>query len=277
MLTTPETEAMRDERDALLTRALRDGGTPFTIADEYPLVLSRAGARFSHCLLDAGKVVAHANLWPRTIGGELPVGLVGNVATDERYRGRGLMTTLLRELEERARGAGLKALLLWSDLEGFYQKQGFRSCGRERRYSFSGADLPRAAGWRRRTDVGREELSTWLAMRPGVVTLERSVDEFAAQLTIPGMAVFSGTDGYLVVGKGCDMQGVAHEWGGNVLSGCGAACDVLGMAEILVLSPVALAGSYEEHPMCWAKTIENIDKKEEALLEQCFVWGLDSI
>ncbi len=282
----PETEDQRRVRDALLTRALRPDGAAFPVAREYPLVLSPAGARFSYCRAgeDAGTVVAHANLWPRDLvasdGVSMRVGLVGNVATDERLRGKGLMAALLQELEESARGAGLKALLLWSDLDGFYQKQGFRSCGREYRATYPRAALPPGTGFRVVTAPPAPELERLMRLRPRLpATLYRSAAEFGAQLGIPATTLVAGAAGYAVVGKGCDMEGVAHEWGGEpaaVLAACRVACEALGLAEILVLSPRPLADAVE-HPMCWAKTIDNITEKEKGLLGQAFVWGLDSI
>src|SRR5262245_22456764 len=111
----PETETLRAARDALLAASLRPDGAPFRVAREYPIVLAAEGARFSYCLAgegDAETVVAHANLWPRKLrsadgGREIAVGLVGNVATDARLRGQGLMTALIGELEGEARRAGL--------------------------------------------------------------------------------------------------------------------------------------------------------------------------
>src|SRR4051794_34006001 len=107
----PRTAREFSERDALLTKSLREDGAPFPIASEYPLVLSAAGARFSYCLGLEGKIAAHANLWPRELG-TVPVGLVGNVATDAEHRGRGLMTAVMSGLGAEAEKLGLKALLL---------------------------------------------------------------------------------------------------------------------------------------------------------------------
>src|SRR5688572_20896533 len=96
----PVTPAARAARDRLLAAALREGGAPFPIAAEYPLVLADDAAAWSYCLGEADDVAAHANLWPRllvdrTAGREIPIGLVGNVATDAARRGRGLMRQLL--------------------------------------------------------------------------------------------------------------------------------------------------------------------------------------
>src|SRR4051794_28539742 len=110
-------------RNRLLQRALRPEPAPFAIEREYPLVLGERGLGFSYCLGRGVDMVAHANLWPRTLvtgSGEVQVGLVGNVATDERYRGQGVMRSLLLELKREAERLGLKALVLWSDLLEFY-------------------------------------------------------------------------------------------------------------------------------------------------------------
>src|SRR5690606_5092783 len=85
------------------------------------------------------RIVAHANLWPRTwrTGQEsFEVGLIGNVATSTQERGRGIGTELMRQLESLARRHNLKALILWSDLLKFYQNLGYHALGTEARYFF---------------------------------------------------------------------------------------------------------------------------------------------
>lgn len=280
----PMTDKLRAARDALLTRALRPEGAPYAIAREYPLVLSSDGARFSYCFADeSGAIAAHANLWPRDLiaadGSVIRIGLVGNVATDERLRGKGLMSTLLRALETKAQTMGLKALLLWSDLEGFYQKQGYWSCGREYRLMIGREAMPERSGFRVESDPERLDLARLLSLRPQLAaTLRRSPSEFAALLRIPATLLVAGASAYAVIGKGCDMQGVAHEWGGawgDVLAACRVGCDALELKGLMVLSPDPRSGG-EQHRMCWAKALGAKDD-DLAALRDAFIWGLDSI
>src|SRR5688572_16208941 len=92
------------ERNALLQKSLRPEALPFGIEREYPLVLDPAQNEYSYCLSDKDQLVAHANLWPRRFldaqtGKYIKVGLIGNVATDEKWRGLGIMSTLFSHLK----------------------------------------------------------------------------------------------------------------------------------------------------------------------------------
>ena len=296
----PTTPHLLAARDRMLQGALRDGPLPFAIAAEYPLVLAPEAAALSYCLGDetTGEVAAHANLWPRSLAGTR-IGLVGNVATDERWRGQGLMRTLLTELRREAERTELEALVLWSDLLEFYQKQGFESFGRELRFQFA-HDVqgePTGTAYVPLPDDTAEQVAAeLLALRQPVGrTLERSVEEFAKLLTIPAMTVLGAVgdrgklEGYALLGKGADMVGVIHEWGAptpdHLVSAVKAAAELAGYADILVLAPGDLPRDWQEaleakaqkttqHPvgLAWARTPE-----ARAALEEAFIWGLDSI
>ncbi len=295
-------------RNKLLQAALRPDPAPFAIEREYPIVLAEGESAFSYCVGDGDKVVAHANLWPRVMkdrvqGKDIRIGLVGNIATDERFRGQGLMSQLLGELKKEADKQGLKALVLWSDLLEFYQKQGFQSFGEERRYRMTAKDLKktksRGAAFTRMKarDLSEEVVKELLLCRfPVATTLGRSAGEFKALLDIPGLDVYLSraadgrVAGYALLGKGCDMIGVIHEWGAEspealVAAAAQAARDT-GYEDILVLAPAGLSddwhGPLTDHSsevtrhgmaLMWVKDEPGL---KEALAGS-FIWGLDSI
>ena len=297
----PTTTKLLFARDRLLQRSLREGPLPFGVAAEYPLVLAADAARWSYCLGDeaAGEVTAHANLWPRTLAGR-KIGLVGNVATDERSRGQGLMRTLLTELKGEAERLGLEALVLWSDLLEFYQKQGFESFGRELRYQFAadvkGARPPEAAYVPLPDDTAAQVAAELLTLRQPVgQTLERTPAEFQQLLTIPALTVLGAVgdrgklEGFALLGKGADMVGVIHEWGApspdHLIEAVRAAAELTGYADILLLAPGDLPADWQEalaakaqgvteHAvgLAWTRT-----PAAKAALASSFIWGLDSI
>ena len=306
----PKTEAEFAARDALLQAALRDGEKPYPIADEYPLVLAPDAARFSYCAEAAEfPVGAHANLWPREFhfkdGTRYKVGLVGNVATQASLRGRGAMTELFRELSEEARESGLEALVLWSDLNEFYQKLGFQPTGRELRLQYQTKRLPEAAKaaaatfvavpMTERANLAEQELIAMLELRPKAGgTLARTTAEFRRQLTIPATTlVIRRQEGvvaaFAIAGKGRDMVGVVHEWGAPspevALGGFAQAIKVAGFSEGLLLTAAVTpqawlralaekASEVTEHPMAWFKPL---GAPLPAALNETFIWGLDSI
>jgi predicted N-acetyltransferase YhbS len=279
----PKTEEEFAARDSLLQASLREASAAYGIAAEYPLVLGRAGARFSWCGFEGSRVVAHINLWPREMSGRR-LGLVGNVATDPEFRGRGLMHTMFKEIRIAAQEQGLTGLLLWSDLQEFYQKLGFRSCGHERRYLFQAADLGRRGPEVPVSLAPPAAAGQMLPLRHKLaLTLSRSVAEMAALLAIPDTHAFLFHRGYAVEGRGADLRGVVHEWGAaspeellGALYGVAKARD---LAQVMLLAPGdldaawdrvlrAAAISTELHPMALAQG-EGLD--------ELFVWGLDSI
>lgn len=277
-------------RDALLLKALREEGSPFPIAAEYPIVLAPEATGTSYVLEDDGRMAAHASLWPREVflkdRGRLRVGLVGNVATAGESRGKGLMRALFERLCDEARKQNLAALILWSDLRDFYKKMGFEPWGRELRLTYRTKDLPFGAARISRAP----DPSVLLSRRfPHLPTLDRSPDEFARLLTIPGMALFEWEGGYVLTGKGCDMQGVVHEWGAadvaGLLAGVRAVGEALQIESVMLLAPGKIPDAWrraltkpadhvEEHAMAW---LWSEDPKAKQVLADLFVWGLDSI
>ncbi len=294
------------QRDSLLIAALRPDYAPFAISDEYPIVLSHANTQNSHCLIQDNRVIAHANLWPRILisasgNAVARIGLIGNVATASSYRGKGIMSHLMRHLRSVATQSGLDALLLWSDMPQFYQKLDYQSFGREVRYEIPALG-PSQSGQPKffpvRSDQVRDsELRRMLSLRPATtLTIQRNLHEFRQLLTIPETHLFccyanSQICGYAIVGKGCDMGGVVHEWGVAEASLLNSLVNSIGeqmqLERLLVLSPASLppplahclaemATNTSEHVMALACLLS--DRCQQiAQWDQTFIWGLDSI
>ena len=296
------------QRSALL-RLLQDGlrpdGAPFPIESEYPLVLGAGKEAFSYCVGTQKAPVAHAHLWPRRLVGgplntNLLIGLVGNVVTHQQYRGQGLARELLGELKLKATQQGLRALVLWSDLHEFYQKCGFASCGEEHRWLIK-VEPPLCL--EQPSSVVQEVPSIdlceqLLACRwHKIATIQRSAQEFAQLLRIPGVSLMTNLQQraaqsvttFTIMGKGCDMVGVVHEWGAPnplaLVEQVKAQGRLQGMSEVLLLTPARLpsgwyealrrqASHFSRHPMALAWCVD--DHARQAL-EQSFIWGLDSI
>lgn len=293
----------------MLQKSLREPGLLFPIESEYPIVLSTEGKQFSFCFKEGTELIAHANLWPRVVTCKITkqkwnIGLIGNVATDTRFRGRGIMTHVLNNLKAAATENDLTLLILWSDLLEFYQKQSFRSFGKEIRYIFSQeslAELP-AAGVNfvkfKNSEIFDDTLRTFLNIRPVTSpSLGRSIKEFRAMLSIPLLELYCSTSptgkilSYAVKGKGADMASVVHEWGGespeDVLQLLNFIQQDSGQDALMLLTPSNLPHPFhyvfaeksalmETHPMALVWTNPNHADNVEALSD-LFIWGLDSI
>lgn len=310
----------------LLQSTSREPDSPYAIESEYPIVLGDCMTQASVCLTKAPfqtceDLLCHLSLWPRQLASEEPtsgfeVGLIGNVATHPDWRRKGLMTTLLRAVSERAHCQGLSALILWSDLTELYAKQGFVATSKEVRYIFHRdrliAELTAdeiTAGYQLQLVQPRalsdDDLCRCLALRPAVpYTLRRTAKEFRRLLTIPNLFVFVHRDpisakvqSFYLVEKGADMPQVVHEWGlsrqNTADAGRKLAAELLvigealGYEQLLLLAPVPLepalvkacqhfAIDEETHPMALIKVLGGERELRQAL-SAAFIWGLDGI
>ncbi len=305
----PKTEEEIQSRNALLQTSLRPADMNFPVTDEYPLVLSSDNCSYSYCQFNGDRVIAHFNLYPKEVidaKGKtcLNIGLVGNVATDERCRGQGLMKGMFHFLQETAQTEGLDALILWSDLVQFYQKLGFQSLATERFLTITTKSLQKSQTMPLRQevictpegDLSDSDIEQLLSLRPSSgLYLKRSIKEFRALLQIPECyLLIAGPSqcplAYLVIGKGYDMIGVVHEWGfrewNAMVSAFTYILTTTSVDQFYLLSPAwkmdkkvekvaTIASSIQEQPMCFYRPIAK--NQQLSCLENLFVWGLDSI
>ena len=294
-------------RDALLQKSLRPEQLPFPIASEYPLVLGPQGNAFSYCYNHLGQLCSHANLWPRRVFDNVSqehfmIGLVGNVATDPRWRGQGHMRNLLTAIEASAQQYKLAALLLWSDLSTFYQNLGFQSLGKEFHFHFTGglAEIRFKTGAQIRQvdsqNLTDSELQRLMDLRyPLAFNIDRSVAEFRCMLTIPWLNLWIASDGdllvgYALLGKGYDMMGVIHEWGVHDMNHLIDIVHTIRLSDKLenciLLAPFLLENAWYRELLLESSALDTLPmalikilSPDLALdrLSNLFIWGLDSI
>ena len=293
-------------RNNLLQNSLRPENLPFDIQSEYPIILNEASAETSYCMFDANNnIVAHASLWKRPVINNTRdcidhIGLIGNVATSEEFRGKGLMSQLLNYLEMQALEYQLSCLILWSDLGKFYQKLGYESLGKEQRIFLRTPHSDTLATYNPAFHIDinphlkEKELDLLLLLRKQTdYTLNRSAKEFDRLLRIPNCDLFTiQQDGrivaYAIVGKGYDMMGVIHEWGYIVEEAMSYLINViikgLNLNQILILAPLATNLDFiglevierQIHPMAWARFLGTANSAH-IYKDNLFIWGLDSI
>ncbi len=284
-----------------MQEALRPHDCHLAIEDEYPLVLSSLHADRSFCLSIDGQMVGHANLLLREIRDRSGVtcglvALVGNVATALKFRGQGFMRILLGEVEAKARAQGAQAMILWSDLDSFYQKLGFKVFGEELRVSFQTGSLPENKDFLFSRLPHDASVASLLAMRAcQVPSPERTEAEFRQLLKMPlceGLLAFHNQQAvaYAIMGKGWDMGGVIHEWGCfpgferallPTFRKLGSDAD---LNEVMVLVPKegigqAIKSTLLEHPSTVSTHPIGLLKslEDRPLLKEVYFWGLDSI
>ena len=302
-LILPKTKDLIKERNSVIQTSLRNPESKLKVEDEYPIVLEPSNSQYSYCLMDDNQIVCHANLWPRNIccpSGNLPIGLIGNVATRESHRNKGLMSLLFQNLEKIALGKNLSALVLWSDLDKFYEKLGFSPIGLEKRFylAFTSPSQKSESFTKHKSDNIPDSLvSDILNLRFNhEITIERTVDEFKRLLRIPEMDLFtletrSKISSYCLLGKGEDMFGVVHEWGApdpkELIKLLEQVSSCKRFPEMILLTPHTLREDWENqllkvskyfetHPMALGKVIAP-NQISNRIINNLFIWGLDSI
>ena len=169
--------------------------------------------RCNYAIRRDGRLVAAVGVFPLTwhVGGAtLRVAAIGGVSTHPRYRGRGLMSTLMRHCVEEIRAAGYP--LSWlSGMRRRYRHFGYEQCGNELLFTLKRADM-QAAGIHG-TDMDFERLTEGHPLLAEAHRLhaeqpmrcERPAAEFVAICSSwhnrPYAAVAgSGLAGYLIAG-----------------------------------------------------------------------------
>lgn len=213
----------RDERALALLASVLPAGT--TLRDEYPLAFDeRFGGRLL-ALEEEGSVRSACTILPRDFvcgSASVRIGLIGSVATDPAWRGRGCMSRLLDRAERQLADAGCAIALLWADEPAVYASRGYRPFGHEVDWFATGPMLVRLPTVPRIRSVRAEDVGAihdlYCRHRERV---DRSIEETRALLTCPDMDVLVVPDeserpiAYACVGRGHDLENVLHEWSGR--------------------------------------------------------------
>ena len=218
--------AVRREPDSargLLENVLRDGGD---LAREYPLLFGAAeGAAHGFATVEEDGAVRSACAFLRrdlAVGAtRVRAGLIGSVATEPAYRGRGFARRALAAAEAELVTAGASVAFLWADDADYYSRLGWNACGAENDYVLPSAlarALPGETGVRPRAPSDDEALHALYLRHPE--RAERTLAEMRALLACPDMEVlvcerWGRIDAYACLGRGRDLRDTVHEWAGD--------------------------------------------------------------
>lgn len=208
---------------ALMERCLRPGRVA-SLAAEFPLIFDERFCGRVVAYEEKGDVRSTCSMIVRDLllqGARLRVGLLGSVATDGAWRGRGLATRVLDEAEGTLRREGCVAALLWADDPDFYAARGYRAIGWEVDFL-----VPAAALSEVKTDAVVRALAPddFAAVQRmyslHAARVDRSPEETAALLNCPGMTTLvlqrdRDVAAYACLGRGADFPNTVHEWGGD--------------------------------------------------------------
>lgn len=207
-----------------LNRSLRDQA-PWSIAAEYPTALTPNNLHNMRIIADQGQVLSHAVLKPLIIKSPhlvYKVGAIGSVVTNSGYRGQGLSTQVIADCLKSAQDQSCDIAILWTDKFDFYRRMGFELAGSEISVVLEDdIDVP-LHNLRFSTDSRVAPDAIYRLYSAHTVSSVRTVEETRKFLTIPQTKIYTAWEengqlaAYAIEGKGVDLNGYIHEWGGKV-------------------------------------------------------------
>ncbi len=209
---------------ALMERCLRPGRTS-SMACEFPLIFEEQFSGRVVAYEEKGDVRSTCALLVRDLvvaGSRLRVGLIGSVATESTWRGRGLASRVLDEAESSLAREGCVAALLWADAPEFYAARGYRPVGWEVDFVLPVASLVSVASDAVLRALAPDDMAAVHRLYSRhAARVDRSPQETAALLLCPGMQTLVAQRerdvvAYACLGRGADFANTVHEWGGAV-------------------------------------------------------------
>ncbi len=199
----------------------------WSVTDEYPLAFESKNTHNIRIMTDEDKnIISHAVVKPtivKTPYALFQVAVIGSVMTDPRYRQQGLSSQLIENCIEQAQVLKSDFAILWTDLFDFYKNFDFELAGTEVSLIINENLKPAE----RRQDLkilSTSQVDPQALLRLynlHTVTSHRTVDDIKKYLQIPNARVYTAwnknnqIEAYAIEGKGIDLQGYIHEWGGN--------------------------------------------------------------
>lgn len=197
----------------------------WSIANEYPTALVSANLNNVRIIMDNERIVSHAVLRPfilKTPLMVLKIGAVGSVVTDAHYRQQGLGSQLILDCLAEARRQDCDLAVLWTDLHDYYRKLNFELAGFEESF-FIDKELPvDRSGLKFLKTTGVSPEAVLRLYNQHTVNSFRTAEDIRKFLQIPNTTFYTAWDlqgqlvAYAAEGKGADLTGYIHEWGGSV-------------------------------------------------------------
>ncbi len=260
---------------------------------EIPLVIRMGVFQKGELVSCAGARMAQMRTGPSS---EVPVALIGAVATSPQWRGLGFATRLMTELIQWARSRGAVRVLLWSSEHEFYKRLGFEPFGEEIRLPIQFVPLPSTYRLVKRLSPESLAEKVHLGWSPRIFDLRQasqvglsleSCDRKWYQAHENVEWFYTGSSeklsAYAAFGRGIDLNGVIHEWGGELNSlleifhtirKMNKNSIVLGSAALMRKLGIPSSLGYRE-PLCLAKILTS--NSIHSLPEPMWIWGLDAV
>ncbi len=199
----------------------------WSIADEYPTTYDLENLSNLRIIKDGDSVLSHAALKTeivRTHFGLFRVAAIGGVVTSKEHRAQGLSGKILENCITLAQNEAHDIAILWTNLFDHYRKLGFELAGTEVAIVIDKPFLTEPStnlSFIKGFQVSAEAIER-VYNQHSVISLRKPTD-IARYLQIPNSNIYTAWNkqsgqlvAYAVEGKGSDLSGYVHEWGGGV-------------------------------------------------------------
>ncbi|MDZ4660951.1 MAG: GNAT family N-acetyltransferase [Pseudomonadota bacterium] len=199
----------------------------WSIADEYPTTYALENLSNLRIIKDGESVLSHAALKSeivRTHFGLFKVAAIGGVVTSKEHRAQGLSGKILENCLALAQKEAHDIAILWTNLYDHYRKLGFELAGTEVAIIIDKPFLNEPStnlNFIKGFQVSSEAIERVYSQH-SVISLRKASD-IARYLQIPNSNIYTAWNkksgqlvAYAVEGKGSDLSGYIHEWGGGV-------------------------------------------------------------
>ncbi len=250
MLATLEVLQPRDLDEAaqLIDRCMRPDSELSMTAD-FPLLIGPRARSHRLIVKEGGRIVSHVAARIGTV--RTPIGTLfscvnmGAVCTDPGHRGSGFAHQLMEEQLRYARDLGVEMAMLWSEVDGFYEKHGFHYAGCESRFLVNSVDLARVSPCLARWSQPEDTHSLIKIRTEDACAMGRPFAEASVLFNLPLSRTLVANRGesieaYITYGKGLDFEGAICEWGGDaqlVASLVKTLTQLLHLEAVLILGP----------------------------------------
>lgn len=207
-----------------LNQTLREK-TQWSIEKEFPTAVNPKNIHNIRIITENDQILSHACLRPLII--KTPyliykVGAIGSVVTDPQHRNQGLSGQIIQSCIEEAKKQECDFAILWTNLYDFYRKFDFELAGNEISCIYN-KKLPTTSTQLNFLQTSKIDPQALLKVyQKHTIQNHRTTEDIKKYLEIPNTKTYTAWDvrgelvAFAIEGKGADLEGYIHEWGGAV-------------------------------------------------------------
>lgn len=197
----------------------------WSLASEYPTAIHPQNIHNMRIITEESTVLSHAVIKPLLLKTPYAIfkgAAIGSVVTHPEHRNKGLSRQVIEDCLAEASKQDCDFAILWTDLYDFYEKMNFELCGSEVSLVVENEFNPPQPELK---IIKGPQVSAEAILRiynQHSVNSVRTTEEIRRFLQIPNSQIYTAWDftqqlvAYAVEGKGADLGGYVHEWGGQV-------------------------------------------------------------